>query len=407
MSDLDTRIDGTPASIRAVGRWLKDSFGDQAETMATSVFRARSDASGAWEGDASTAFGDRAKVLANAADSARDSAVLAEQDVETLAVALRRALDDMQAVRTAASTASLTVVGTVVHDPGGRLVLTGDKPGPDSTPQERTTFEKLTTRVSTQNAKVDAFETAVTDADAVFTTWADAIENASAAWVKWDKELSSLTADFITAAASTALVLKVSPILMKQSQFYVSSAARLRAHTAAMTSPGGRVLDAKQFYRLLDDADDQLARAAQLADDAKNFKIPKGIGRGLGILGLVATGYSIHEDMEEGESAPQAVTSNVGGLLAGMGAGALAGAPIGAAIGTAIPIPGVGTAAGLVVGTVVGTVVGAFSSGVIDSMFENGVDNVGAALGAGVEEVANLGEAVGDLASDAWNSIFG
>lgn len=39
-------------------------------------------------------------------------------------------------------------------------------------------------------------------------------------------------------------------------------------------------------------------------------------------------------------------------------------------------------------------------------MFENGVTNVDKAIGEGIEEVKNLGSAVGDLASDAWNAIF-
>lgn len=407
MGDLDTRVDGTPESIRAVGRWLKDSFGTQADELATSVFRARSDAAGAWEGPASTAFGDRAKVLADAADAARDSGVVAEREVERLAAALGRALDDMATVRTTAGAAGLTVLGTVVSDPGGRLTVTGSSPAPDAPPQEKEQHERTVQRVATRNAKVDAFETACSEAEAVFDTWATAVEDASASWVRWDKELVSLTADFLTGAASAALVLKVAPILMGQSQFHLQSALRLRAHAASIVTPTSRVIDPRQFYRLLDDADAHLADAARYADDARNVRIPKNIGRALGILGIVATGYSIHEDMEEGESAAQAVTSNVGGLAAGMAAGALAGAPIGAAIGTAIPIPGVGTVAGLAVGAVVGSVVGAFTSGAIDSMFENGVDDVGAAVDAGLEEVGNLGEAVGDLASDTWDSIFG
>lgn len=407
MADLDTRIDGSPESIRAVGRWLTESFGDQADEMATSVFKARSDAAGAWEGPASTAFGDRATVLADAADAARASGVIAEREVEALAAALDTALNSMLGVRSRARAANLTVTGTLVHDPGPRLTLTGPAPGPDATPREADRYEELRQRVGRRDALVDAFEAACADAEAAFATWASAVEDAARSWVRWDKELVGLTADFLTGAASAALVLKVAPILMRQSEFHLSQAARLRQHAAAMTTPTGKILDRTHFFRLLDDAEAHRISAAQYADEARNVRIPKGIGRALGVLGVVATGYAIHEDMEEGESATQAAASNVGGLLAGMGAGALAGAPIGAAIGTAIPIPGVGTAVGLVTGAVVGSVAGAFTSGVIDSMFDNGVENVGAAVEAGLEEVGNLGEAVGDLASDAWDSIFG
>lgn len=403
MADLETRIDGTPGSIRAVGRWLKDSFGAQADEMATAVFRARSDAAGAWEGPASTAFGERAKVLADAADAARESALVAEREVERLASALRRALDDMQEVRDTAAGAGLTVAGTVVRDPGERLTVTGSAPGPDATPQESARWDRLVEQAATRNAQVEAFGTACTRAEEVYRTWATAVEDAAVAWVRWDKELAGLTADFLTAAASAALVLRTAPILMRQSQFHLDAAERLVRHSDAMRTPTGRVLDPDHFYRLLDDAADHRAQAARLADEASDVKLPKGIGRALGVLGVAATGFAIQQDIEEGESATQAVASNVGGFAASLGAGAATGA----IVGSFIPVPGVGTAVGFVAGAAVGAVVGAFTSGAIDSMFEEGIDDVGAAFTAGAEEVADLGEAVGDLASDAWDSIFG
>ncbi len=57
----------------------------------------------------------------------------------------------------------------------------------------------------------------------------------------------------------------------------------------------------------------------------------------------------------------------------------------------------------------VGAVVGSFTSGMIDGLWDSGLDSlsdVGDAIGSGVDEVKDLGNAVGDLASDAWHSIF-
>lgn len=62
----------------------------------------------------------------------------------------------------------------------------------------------------------------------------------------------------------------------------------------------------------------------------------------------------------------QAVASGGAGFLASVGAGAATGA----VIGSFVPIPGVGTA----VGAVIGAGVGIFTSGAVDSLFENGPD---------------------------------
>lgn len=407
MSDLETRIEGSPGGIRASGRWLVDTFAARSDELATSTLRARADAVSTWSGEAGTAFGERAKALARSGDDAHDAGVGVEREVETLAVALNTAQNDMAQVRETARGAGLSVSGTVVRDPGPRLRITSPEPGPDATPSEVASYADAKKTVQLRALEVDAFDKACKAAEKAYERWQDAVQDFSATWKKWDSELVGLSADFLTGGASAALVLKVAPILMKHSEFLLDSAARLRAHTAAMTSPTGTVLDAKHFYRLLKEANAAEVSAAKVAAEAKNFKIPKGIGRGLGILGVLATGYAINEDLESGESVPQAVTSNTGSLVAGIAAGAAAGAPIGALVGTFIPIPGVGTAAGLIVGTVVGSVAGAFTSGAIDSLFENGITNAGAAWDAGMDEIGDLGSAVGDLASDAWGAIFG
>lgn len=95
----------------------------------------------------------------------------------------------------------------------------------------------------------------------------------------------------------------------------------------------------------------------------------------------------------------------MGGTLAGIGAATLTGA----AIGSAIPIPGVGTAAGAIVGAGVGII----TSGAIDHMFNEGVENigdVGEALWEGTKGLGNTladaGNAIGDGISNAWDAIF-
>ncbi len=176
--------------------------------------------------------------------------------------------------------------------------------------------------------------------------------------------------------------------------------------------------DPDDYYRALRNIDemDDLARNAEL----NGGRVATNVSRGFLALGVIATGYGIYDDMANGgESAEQATTSNVGGFLAGMGAGAASGAAAGAIAGSIVP--GAGTAVGAVVGTVVGAGVGIVTSGAIDSMWENGVEDlgdVGEAIGDGWDELVDTGEAicdlggdavdaVGDGISDAWNSVFG
>ena len=136
------------------------------------------------------------------------------------------------------------------------------------------------------------------------------------------------------------------------------------------------------------------------------------------IVGGLLTGVSIYTDIEGGESVAQATTSNV----VGFGASVAAGAGVGMALGTVFP--GVGNVVGAVAGAAVGGVVGIFTSGAVDSIFENGWDigeamvnggrdlwDTGAAIGElgaqGASAVGDAVQAVGDGLSDAWESIFG
>lgn len=123
----------------------------------------------------------------------------------------------------------------------------------------------------------------------------------------------------------------------------------------------------KGFYS---EVDDLMGRSGQAADEAadakwaaKHPKLPPGLARGLGILGPLAAGYGVYDDIQHGESTEQAVVSQGGGLLSGM----LIGGGTGAAIGTA-GFPVVGTLVGGVVGGVTGLVV----SNEIDEHYESG-----------------------------------
>jgi hypothetical protein len=144
-----------------------------------------------------------------------------------------------------------------------------------------------------------------------------------------------------------------------------------------------RVLNPSQFYDDLDHAATQLRSADGVIKGAESTSraskvLPIKVG---GAMALAGIGY----DIATGKDPVQAVASGGGGFLASIAAGAATGA----VVGTFVPVPGVGTA----VGAVVGAGVGIFTSGAIDSLFENGPD-VGAAASRGGEAVLDTGKAV-------------
>ena len=117
----------------------------------------------------------------------------------------------------------------------------------------------------------------------------------------------------------------------------------------------------------LEKAKDEAAdEAADAAAAAKHPKLPSGLARGLGVLGPIAAGYGVYEDMRNGESTEQALASQGGGLFAGALAGGLTGA-------------GIGTMGMPVVGTVVGGVVGAGTSVFVSSVIDRHYDHEAAA----------------------------
>ncbi|MGY2704213.1 hypothetical protein [Nocardioides sp. HB32] len=131
------------------------------------------------------------------------------------------------------------------------------------------------------------------------------------------------------------------------------------------------------------------AGADDLAKAGKSIPL-----KGSGALAIAGIGL----DIAGGEDPVQATASGAGGFLASVGAGAATGA----VVGSFVPVPGVGTAAGAVVGAGVGI----FTSGAIDSLFENGPD-VGAAVDSGVDALEDTGGAIADGAGAVVDGIGG
>jgi hypothetical protein len=165
-------------------------------------------------------------------------------------------------------------------------------------------------------------------------------------------------------------------------------AADQRAHDAAVRAAPGNAMTAYNALLAADTAAMKASADPLIAEQAaRNAKVLKWFGRGLGFAMLPV---SVGLDMEKGESFAQAATSNGVSLAAAIGTGALIGTAIGGPVGT-------------VVGAGAGVIVGAFTSGAVDSLFENSSNGV-AHLGTAIEDGAG---AVGDMFKGIGNLVTG
>ena len=408
MADLDTEIEGEAANVRAVGRWLRQDLQPGFDDLATVVAQQRTDAAGDWQGDAGTAFGARARELAQSGDEGEAITGRVATLVDDLAEDLQAAQDAMADVRAAARAGDLVVDGHIVRNPGDGPPSAGASPSPDATPSEWDAWEARDAAVRRHNQKVEVWNQCVADAGVAWDTWQNALEAGASAWESHDKDYVGIAGQLISANIQLELIRRATPHLTGEVDRMLTRAAELRAHADALRTPDGRVTDRSRFYELMDEADrlDDAHPSARRA--LSNWELPKGLTRGLWVIDLATTGYGIASDWDE-EGPAQAITSNAVPAAASILAGTASGAYIGGVVGSFVPIPGVGTAAGVVVGAAVGTVVGAFTSGAVDSLFDSGADTLGDWGGAvvdGFEEVGDTFGAIGEGVGDVFDSIF-
>lgn len=353
---IDTEIDGDPRAVRSAADWLRWGLAKRTSQTVERILSAKATADGRWQGDAADAFKTRMAGGATKAEGLAEAATRCAQEFDDFATELERAQSEMQAVRENAAKAGLTVDGFVINDP--------------SEPEQ---YQAYATAL---NAAAAAQHIEKIASDTLKNVWSDI----SSKWF-------FVVGDLINGAAGT-LIAAHSSTLMKHSKFLAEESEKF-LNLAKAAPPGSTAATVYRDFdtsRALTSSADDAAKAAASAESTA--------GRlGLKIGGALAVG-GIAYDIANGKDVDQAIVA--GGV--GFGASVLAGA----AIGTAIPVPVVGTA----VGALGGAVVGIFASGAVDSLYENGVGAVGAAINDGASAVADAGKAVGGLAEDVWDAIF-
>lgn len=417
---VDTEIQGSPGSVEGVAGWLRGRLASALERAADRANDARRDASGSWRSEAGDDFVEVMSRARGTIDDLESATTKMAGDLDKFAAKLRRCQDMMGDVRSTARGKGLTVTGFVVQDPGAGP----SRPADDfvGTAEEVAAHNERVAAYDAHQELVRAYQDASTEAARVDRVYAAACRELSedytvgqhAAWVL---TLGDILGDAAAGALGVHIASRQSG-LHARAQGLIDEASRaiddLQSHPERYLKRRWLFFQTLDEARLeadrlaiagrLDEAEDLLSQARHL-DDSRALRYLGRAGKVLGPLGFVLGAYN---DYQEGETNTQiAVSQGVStglGVAAGVGASALTGAAMGATFGSVVP--GVGTAVGAVVGTAIGAGTAIFADGAIDSLFENGPD-VGAAAEAGVEALADTGEAIADGMSSVAGTVGG
>lgn len=394
---IDTNLDGNPESIRSVANWLRQHMKDSVENAADSVYSARNAADSGWRGETADGFRNKMTTGGRQADEFKTQISTSAQQADTGADQLQRAQKDMQRIRSEASTAGLTVSGKTIHEPGQAPADPGPAPtGDEATPKAIHAHKNAVAVADEHAAQVKAYKTAEDDANDVHRRWQQQVQSHMSDWQNTKNKAIFTVSGLGISGGTTAASIHTS-ILGKHASALDAESVKAADHARVI---GGT--DPEGFYRNLDAAKSMSREAGGVRTRAG--KIGKVAGRVSNIGGGALAVGGIAYDITNGKPADQAIVSGGAGFGASVGTGALVGTAIGGPVGTAI-------------GAVGGAAVGAFTSGTIDSLYENGIGHIGEAAKDGAESVVNTGKAIGSLGKDvgesigsgvkdAWNSIF-
>ena len=382
---IDTEIKGSPASIRAAASWLDESLAPGVGRGADALVASRRLSASDWRGETGDAFGSALGRAVPQVDEVQQGVQQVATSFSDYAGSLERCQHRMSAVRDDARGAGLTVAGFVVQEPDGGPPRPGAPPV-DPTPTQAEAYNADVMAYNAHQDLIKVYNGLVERAGEISGDLERAWERISAKDRALDGASWTFTLTDIAGGLSGAM-LELNGSLLRADARYFGDLADDYLNTLRSQT---RVSSAAQFY---DDLEHWTRTASGAADDAARAGRLLRLGKAVPLgIGGVLTGVGIWYDMEHGgESAAQAVTSNVGGFAASVATGALVGTAIGGPVGT-------------VVGAVVGAGVGVFTSGMIDGLWDSGGD-VGEAFAAGVDTLADTGEALLDGAGDVGGAI--
>lgn len=385
---VDTEIPGSSTSVEAAADWLRSTLGTAVASGADALAAARSTAASEWQGETGSAFASTMGSAVGRADALATAASGVAGALDAFASRLDSLQQRMADIRGAAQGAGLTVSAYVIEDPGAGPADPGPAPTGLVPPEAAHAYGSAVAAWNAHQDKVRAYNQAVADAAEVRSDLATATQGLADEYRGLEGPDWVLNASDIAGGFAGA-VMEYNALALRGWADYESSLSRSYLERIRGNPGGFSNADLDYWDDVARNADDVAGAADDLERSSKSLPLKAG-----GALAVAGIGL----DIAGGEDPVQAVASGGGGFLASVAAGAGAGA----VVGTFVPIPGVGTAAGAVVGAGVGI----FTSGAIDSLFENGPD-VGAAFDSGVDALADTGGAIADGAGAVVDGIGG
>lgn len=384
---IDTKIEGSPGSIRSAGRWLSATLGPAIERGGDRMAAARRTASSEWLGSTGTAFCGALSRGTGKVDGLHTAATGLAGTFTDYAASLESCQQRMEQIRSEASAGGLTVTATTIEDPGAG-------PARPEVPEVMSqgqvgAYESQVAAYNAHQEKITLYNELAERATDVWTSISEAWETVTAKDRAIDGASWTFTLSDVAGGLSGATLELHSSLLSKNADYFKGLSDDYLARLARQAE-SGRIPNAAQFY---DDLDHYTRMGAGAADEAAQAsRLARAAKLGAPALGgILALGGTYYDYQYGGESIEQAAASNLGGFAASVGTGALIGTAIGGPVGT-------------VVGTIVGAGVGVFTSGMIDGLFEYDGD-VGQAFAAGVDTVVDTGGALVDLGEDVGGAI--
>lgn len=385
---VDTEITGSPGSIEGAADWLRSSLGKAVTSSADALSAARSTAASDWHGETGSSFAATMGSAVGRVDALASAASGVAGALDAFAARLSSLQNRMADIRGTAQRAGLTVSAYLVEEPGAGPADPGPPPTGPVSPDAAHAYNAAVEAWNAHQDKVRAYNKAAADAEDVRSDLATATQGLADEYrglegPDWVLNAADIAGGFAGAVLeyNASALRGWSDYLAHQSRDYID---RIRANPGSFSNA-----DLNYWDDVARNADDVAAAADDLEHTSRSLPLKAG-----GALAIAGIGL----DIASGEDPVQATASGAGGFLASVAAGA----GTGALVGSFVPIPGVGTAAGAIVGAGVGI----FTSGAIDSLFENGPD-VGAAVDAGVDAVTDTAGAIADGAGAVVDGIGG
>ncbi|GAA1163842.1 hypothetical protein [Nocardioides aquiterrae] len=385
---IDTEIKGSPGSVEGASDWLRSTLGKAVTSSADALAAARSTAGSDWQGETGSTFASTMGTAVGRADALASAASGVAGALDAFAARLSSLQNRMADIRGTAQGAGLTVSAYLIEDPGAGPANPGPPPSGPISPDAAHAYDAAVDAWNAHQDKVRAYNKAAEDAADVRSDLATATQGLQDEYRGLEGPDWVLNASDIAGGFAGAVMEYNASALRGTSKYFGDLASRYVEHIKA--TPGSfSNADLNYWDDVARNADDVAGAADDLERASKG--IPLKVGGALAIAGIGL-------DIASGEDPVQATASGAGGFLASVGAGAATGA----VVGSFVPIPGFGTAAGAVVGAGVGI----FTSGAIDSLFENGPD-VGAAVDSGLDALEDTAGAIADGAGAVVDGIGG